>query len=327
MTSSKLPKEITENDIENAVNEYLKNAALLRDKFISAPGLVEENLRFNLFGQQKYLLIYKFNLAAFSTKLLKRLPIYLIREFKIQVELDSRWYWALTRDLSRSRAGHLVFRQWELMPAFETLMAAHFARLSASYINNSSVAAIDRLNRATIDIVPEPVRDLVMNSDKVLMYICYPVLEGIAKFASSPLIDSNGKVLVSGLTDGGKTFNIGEKISSLAKILRSLETSSQNSLAKPELSTNLRDFRLEVEKMIAPIHKSDDGWDSIYHLRNVSLHGASGWQLRSGLITNLICLILWHLIDEAAAQKELERIVKTTTHSHFWWGNYYPPEL
>jgi hypothetical protein len=323
MASSE-PPEVTESDIEKAVDEYLKNAPLLMDKFIHAPKLIEENLMFNIFGQQKYLLVSKFNLPALPIKILKRLPIYLVREFKIQVELDSKWYWALTRDIVRH---HASLRSWELMPAFETLMAAHFARLSTSYINTYSVAAIDRLNRATMDIVPEPVRDLVMNSDKVLMYVCYPVLEGIAKFAMTPLLDSTGKILVKGLTDGKEVFKQGKRLSSLAKILRSLEKNSTSLLSKPELSTDLRDFRLEVEKMIAPKHKSDDGWDSIYHLRNVSLHGVLGWQLRSGLITNLICLIIWHLLDETAVQKELERIVKMPSHIRFSWGNYYPPEL
>jgi hypothetical protein len=326
MTSSEPPK-VTERDIEQAVDEYLKNAPLLRDRFISGPRFIEENLRFNIFGQQKYLLISKFSLPELPIKILRRLPIYLVRQFKIQVELDSKWYWALTKDVSRSHMRSPVLRNFELMRAFETLMAAHFASLSSSYINSFSAAALDRLNRATMDIVTEPVRDLVMNSHIVLMYVCFPVLEGIAKFAMSPLISSDGKILADKLSDGKTIFTKGKHLSSLAKILRCLEANSSNLLAKPEFGTTLRDFRLEVEKLVTPIHKSDDGWDSIYHLRNVALHGTLGWQLRSGLITNLVCLILWHLLDEKEVQKELERIAKMAAHPHFGWGNYYPPEL
>jgi len=102
-----------------------------------------------------------------------------------------------------------------------------------------------------------------------------------------------------------------KKINSLTVILRSLEENCAIRLSKPDFSINLRDFRLGVEKTpLLKLQKNRDGWNSVYDLRNVSLHWVKGWQLRSGLITNLIRLILWNVLDDQTLNKELESINK-----------------
>lgn len=312
--------QISETDIEKAIDEYLKNVPALKQKFISAPSFQEENLIFNIFGQQQYLLISKFDLSNLSIRMFRRLPVYLVKQFVVQVELDSLWYWALTHDIVESSAGHKVFQGWQQMPAFETLLATHFAKLISAPVT----PAIGKLNRIIDVVAPQPVKDLVLNKHIVLMYVCYPILEGLVKFAVTPLVNSNGVVITS-FSDRRKKFNPRNQISSLAILLRSLEVNASSLLSKPELSIDLKDFRLQTEKMI-PKKKSDDGWDSIYALRNVSLHGVTGWQLRSGLITNLICLIIWHLMDDQEIISELQNIAARPTH-FLLPSQYYPPEL
>ncbi len=56
---------------------------------------------YNMFGQQGYLLIAKVPIHELPVLLLRRLPVYLLRQFEIQVELDSLFYWALTHDVFR----------------------------------------------------------------------------------------------------------------------------------------------------------------------------------------------------------------------------------
>jgi len=315
------PSHVSERDIQKIIDEYLKNVPPLLKRFISAPPFQEENLMFNIFGQQKYLLISKFELSKLPVRILIRLPVYLIRQFVIQVELDSLWYWALTHDIVETSSGYRVFEKWPLMPAFNTLMAAHFARLGSI----PTTPTIDRLNRIINDAVSEPVKDLVSNKHMVLMYVCYPVLEGLVKFAMSSLIDPNGRV-ITGFSDGKESYKTGDKISSLAILLRSLEVNASKLLSKPDLGVDLKDFRLQMEKIIPPKRTTHDGWDTVYGLRNVSLHGVIGWQLRSGLITNLICLIIWHLMDDKVVSQELQRIATRPKH-FFWPRQYYPPEL
>jgi hypothetical protein len=91
-------------------------------------------------------------------------------------------------------------------------------------------------------VVPQPVWDLVINKHIVLMYMCYPVLEGLLKFAMSPFVDSNGRVITS-FSDGRDSYKPGNKISSLARLLRSLEVNAQKLLSKPDLGIDLKDFR------------------------------------------------------------------------------------
>ena len=271
-------------------------------------------------------MIAKFDLARLPVKILKRLPVHLLKQFAVQVELDSLWYWALTHDIVMSPAGS-VFEQWPLKETFTTLLAAHCAKLG--YAARDSV--VDRLNKVIYEVISEPVKELITNKDVIVMYLCFPVLEGLVKFAMSPVIDLNGQVKVSS-DIMKKQFRIGQKVSSLVVLLRALEANASTISSDPDLALNLKDFRLQVESIAAssqilpPYIKSGDGWDTIYYLRNVTLHGTKGAPLRSGLLTNLICLIVWHLMDEKAVSKELHNIA-TRPRNFKFPKCYYPPEL
>ncbi len=313
---------ITEQDIKRLVQDYLIKSLPLKQKFIGVSQFQEENMSCNFFGQSDLLIVSHCKLHELSINILRRLPIYLVREFAIQVEYDSFWFWALTNDIVNRSLITPQLRDWELQDGFKALMAANFAKLN---VHQQGVPSLERLNRATSEIVSQPVKDLVDSRDVFLMYICYPVLEGLAKFALSPLIDCDGNPLAT-FRAGHDIFHKGSrKINSLAKILRALEENGSAVLSKPDISNNLRDFRLEIDKIISASSPTDDGWDSIYDLRNASLHGVKGFQLRSGLLTNLICLILWNILDDQTLTKELQMINKIPM--RFLGNNYYPPEL
>lgn len=318
--------QISEKDIQKIIDDYLHNVPALFKKFVSGPKSSQENYRFNRFGQQPYLIIAKCDLARLPIRILRRLPVHLIKQFVVQVELDSLWYWALTRDIVESRAGDSILNQWPLRPVFTTLLAAHFAKLGSAPVN----WAIHRLNRIIYDVVSESIKDLVGNRDIVQMYLCYPVLEGLVKFAMLPIVDLDGTVKAT-LSDGKKSYNPGHQISSLASLLRLLEINAPTFLSRPDLAIDLKDFRLQTELVVPPTQivpphiRAADGWDSVYYLRNPALHGAKEAQLRSGLITNLICLIIWHLLDDQGISEELQRIAKRPKHFGFP-SRYYPPE-
>ena len=314
--------QVTEKQIEKTVEDYLLNALPLKQKAIRVLQS-EENVKRCLFGQENFLIISKYKLHLLPLNLLRRLPIYLLRQFAVQVEFDSYWYWALTHDVVKHCSSTSI-RTWQLINSFETMMAAHFATLHVS----SPMVSVQRLNRGIMELVSEPVKELVLNTDNILMYVCYPVLESLSKFVLSPLIDCDGKPLAN-FSDGNKNFKKGgRKISSLALILRSLEKNCTKILSKPDFAINLRDFKLEVEKMpLFKPKKNQDGWNAVYDLRNASLHGVKGWQLRSGLLTNLICLILWNFLDDQTLTTELESIKRRPPFYSQTFGGYYPPEM
>ena len=311
---------ITEQDLQRILSEYVANVLPLRQRLFKM-GMPEENINGCLFGQEQYLLISNFKMHELPFSLLRRLPIYLVRQFVVQVELDSFWFWALTHDVVRTAIRFSPLNQWELLENFDTLMASHFASLNVS--PRFQIPALERLNRTTYEIVSQPVRDLVGNTSTVLMYICYPVLEGLARFALSPLINDDG-VANYEFTDGYEIFSPNNRgISSLGKILRSLEINGTAKSSVNEFSDNLRDFKLEIEKVNLPKpSRYHDGWDSVYNLRNKALHGSVGWQMRSGLITNLVCLIIWNLLDDSVLNAAMQNFPHRMPFPSF----YYPPE-
>ena len=142
------------------------------------------------------------------------------------------------------------------------------------------------------------------------------------------------------LTDGRNVYAPNtrfDSISNLSVYLRALEISAQQLVSKPTLSHDLRDFRRELETDFAVQigalpsvqARTNDAWDWIYSLRNVSLHGAIGWQLRSGLLTNLICLLIWHIIDQTERDQactEIAQRVQSRMPMEFP-HNYYPPDI
>jgi hypothetical protein len=325
------PTPIRETDIDNAINIYLQQAATLRQRFFNAPAgaFQEENLMFNGFGQDPFLLISQFRLHELSMQIQRRLPIYLTKQFKIQVELDSKWFWALTKDVSSSSQ---VVNNWYLSSAFNTLFAAQLA--SAYYLSRSSLA--EKLNRILTEALPRPSFDLLTRGrSDILMYLCYPVLEGMLKLILRSYVDENGNVL-SAIGDGTTSYTTNSRsISSLSVYLHALETSAGSLISKPELETDLRDFRRLIETDFAsPIAifassraSTVDGWEWIYSLRNVSLHGAIGWQLRSALITNLICMLTWHILEPSEISSATTAITQTLTRPYMmrFGMNYYPP--
>jgi hypothetical protein len=315
-------QQITEEDVEKAIEDYLQNVPALLNKFIYAPKPQDERYWFNVFGQQPYLLVSKFDLETLPIRILRRLPVHLIKQFVVQVELDSLWYWALTHDVVLRSYGQSDFDKWPMKPVLEALMATHLARLGSAPYNST----IERLNRVIDDAILQPVKDLVHNKHIILSYLCYPVLEGLTKLTMATYIDSDGRV-TRAFSDGKKQRKPGEQISNLATLLRALEKNADSLLLKPDLGLDLRDFRLEVEKLDLPRKQSDDGWDSIYRLRIVSAHGVTHPQLRAGLVTNLICLIAWHLLDEKVLSSELKRMAEMPRHFRTMWDfDYYPPE-
>lgn len=311
--------QVTEKDIDKIIQNYLQKALPLFNKSFSGLKGSQENRWFNSFGQEQYLITNKYDLAKLPTKILRRLPVHLIKQFVVQVEFDSKRYWALTHDIM-VHAIHTTFNHWSLGPLFQALLASHFANLSSSSVNYATYI----LNTVIQDVVPQPVKDLVNNRYVIQTYLCYPVLEGLTKFTMPKIVSSDG-VIQKRVSDGRKRYEKGKKINSLAVLLRILETNAQTALSKPNFTVDLRDFRLQTESILQPTYTHDDGWDSIYLLRNPALHGAKLAQIRSGLITNLICLIVWHLIDDKTISQALQRIVHRPFISTLKFGYYYPP--
>lgn len=321
----------TESDIEAAISQYLAETKRLMPQFISLPkgfGFSEENLMYNMFGQQGYLLIAKVPLHELPVPFLRRLPVYLLRQFEIQVELDSLFYWALTHDVFR----HIpVSARWQLQSSFDCLMAAVNAHLGQA----PTTLEISKLNTILHEVVPVPVQDLVTARTTLAMYLSYPIVEGLTKRHLQDYVELDGTVKKP-ITSAGDSFSVGDRpISSLGRLLRMLETSAGPILNNADLGRNLADMRKEIEAIggrsgISFGTDPKDAWDWIFSLRNDLLHGATPSPLRSGLLTHLVCTLLWHSAKDSDLGSSLTRIQQSMA-ANAWrimghrFGEYYPP--
>ncbi len=236
------PKKIwTESDIEAAISQYLAEAKHLMPQFIALPkgfGFSEENLMYNMFGQQGYLLIAKVPIHELPVLLLRRLPVYLLRQFEIQVELDSLFYWALTHDVFHYLP---VPARWELQSSFDCLMAAINSHLGQA----PTTLEISKLNTILHEVVPIPVQDLVTARTTLAMYLSYPIVEGLTKRHLQDYVELDGTVKKS-ITSGGDSFSVGDRpISNLGRLLRMLETAAGPTLKNADLGRDLADMRTE----------------------------------------------------------------------------------
>jgi hypothetical protein len=300
-----LPPPPTESDISALVDMYVQNAGPMFGKLIQ--GLVrgpEENLQYNNFGQFPYTIVASIELSSLSVPILRRLPIYLLREFQVQVELDSKWYWALTADVvRRTRFG----RAWTLYRDFEVLMSAHFAVEGVPSITETEWFVRQRISRAMWELLPKGAHNLLTGYTTVAMYISYPILEGVCKSLLAQYVDADGNVLRK-IKLPGISRSPGFTISSLGELLKIIELGAGSMLGRPDLSLAMIDMRREVETLAKAGQPPLNGWDWVYGLRKELLHGTTPAPLHSSLLTLLICGLLWHAIDEVDADTVLKSI-------------------
>ncbi len=322
----------TEADLDTAVADYIKNAKPIFARAIQGPPGVslfpEENLQFNLFGQQPFLLINRIPFHELPVRLLQRLPVYLVRQFEIQVEVDSRFYWALTHDVFRYLEPKA---RWPLHDSFEVLMASVLAHLGQA----PSTPEADTLNRVLREVVPPEVQDLARANTAVAMFLSYPIVEGLAKHHLRDYLDVDGRVKQA-LQAGPESFKTTDRpVSNLGRLLRGLQAAAGPTLHRPDLERDLADFRVEAEAVgrrggVSFGQNPGDAWDWIYGLRNDLLHGATRSPFRSGLLTNLACLLLWHSVSEPDLQNPLDMVRQRLSSGirslmPHAFGDYYPP--
>jgi hypothetical protein len=295
----------SESDISAIVDSYVQNAGPmfsgLVQGFVRGP---EENLQYNNFGQVPYTIIANVELSSLSVPLLRRLPIYLLREFRVQVELDSKWYWALTADVIRKTT---FGKGWALHRDFEVLMSAHFAVEGVPSVTQNEWLVRQRIGRAMWELLPKGAQNLLTRNNTVAMYLSYPILEGLCKSILAQYVDLEGIVLRK-INLPGISRDPGFVISRLGELLKIIELGAGSMLGRPDLSLAMVEMRNGVEALAQPGKPPTNGWDRVYDLRNDLLHGTTPAPLHSSLLTLLICGLLWHTIDDTEADSALKTV-------------------
>lgn len=157
-----------------------------------------------------------------------------------------------------------------------------------------------------------------------LSYLCFPLLEAIARRACSTFLDINGIVLQSFPRLGGGSYQVSKRCSNVGDVLRLLQSQVASNTLRPDLDGLLN--------YVASIAGSTDGYETVFTWRNSSLHGEATYQTIGGTIYTMSLLIALDGIkndyikfrDNAVTRAQWEASTRRTTDPHFSPWSFYP---
>ncbi|MGP2408357.1 hypothetical protein V2A84_01805 [Yersinia sp. 2553 StPb PI] len=221
------------------------------------------------------------------------------------------WSWCGALLLSR-RGLKFTYEQMEAKKLLETSVRCALVKCSPPLKDQNEW----RKNVEIMRVQPMRVTHLVNNSDLILAYISFPLLEFVLKRACSIYVNMDGVII--------KRFNrytdddVGKsKISSLKILLKLL----YNHVADKELRSLLTEFQENIKKTC----NSPDAFALIYDWRNQSLHGKTNFSTIGGTLLSLSLLILLFEIKDDFENVKLEAMItaRGQVNPH---TSYYPPE-
>ena len=251
-------------------------------------------------------------------RVLRKLPIYLTKTLEIQVNYDHYEYWAWSAQ---------VFTYFEdISPLLKMLkednikhyiidLLFHVCLARISYVPATVEARI--LNRVLNTIVSRHVHQMVSQKFILGAAIAFIALEATLK------------VMISETNKAKEKFEkIPKQKRTLRPTLRIFENYVLPSLSQ-ELQSNFKRLN-EVVENIWGVYGNN--WrEIILSWRNNFMHGVRTWIPRAfGVITNYMCLLLWHDISSEqyeAKIKELMEHIEWRRKSLEYYGYYdfYPP--
>lgn len=189
--------------------------------------------------------------------------------------------------------------------------------------------AFHSLLKRVSDLTEFNSKQLLQNCHKIMVYLGFPLLEGICKKMCLEYIDYDGTVKKDfkvPINNPIRSYQAGEKCSNLGHLLYLL----QSIVATKELSEVLT----ELYKHIEQFGDGKPGYQVIFNWRCASLHGEATYPTIGGTLLSLTILICLHQTSDKYDIKKttiLERIKRDYNYS-LSTGNrspfeFYPPYL
>ncbi len=291
-------EKIIKESYENYVKEW-KNSS-----YIKVPEFKNAYLERNITPiEQKYLLIHKLPklhvenpempkmLPEIPIKLLRKLPIYLNKTLEIQINDDHLEYWAWTAEVFNEYKNKVAFFNdidEEVKKAIFTLFHACLMELMHPPVTKETFL----LNNIITMIVSRHVQNVVLKKYLVAAPLAFLVFES----------------LIKNLCKHYNTIaNLRERIR-LGFLLKNKFEKETLPMLPEEFKANIIEFNDTIEAIWGDGRKK--WYNIISEWRNNLLHGSKTWLPKVyGVITNYICLILWHFIPEEEYEKNLKSII------------------
>lgn len=203
------------------------------------------------------------------------------------VSMDHMILWSWCGELVLSpRADFFTNDQHEIKTLAETTVRASLVHCKKAAQNREEWEEQRKID----DLQNHHSKQFLIQSNVVLAYLTFPLLEAILKRACNQYIDFDGTVKhqfsVLNRQANQKTYDPNGRLNQCSS-LRDLLFLHYNSIASGDLRAKLD----EVRAHFTELDNNTDPYDLIYSWRNQSLHGSANFQTIGGVLLNLIFLI------------------------------------
>lgn len=202
------------------------------------------------------------------------------------------WAWEAELVIGTHRGCQRTENDSELRQAVE--VAVHLLFAGRSLRQDGSSEAADR-SRTALKILGIQDYELLTKGHDLLIYVAFPLLEGLLKRRAQAFTTADGGVSsafdVPNRQGGRRSYAPGQQISSL----RDLMWLERERLAPPDLAADID----SLMALLVPLEPDlNHGFDVIYRWRNKSLHGSRSFDTVGGTLIGLILRILLSEITE-----------------------------
>jgi hypothetical protein len=239
-------------------------------------------------------------------QILRRLSIYLTKTLEIQVNQDHYQYWAWSAEVFKYLEGdiHLLNTLQDIKHNIIDLLF-HTCLAKIGYVPATAEARI--LNAVLRAVMDQHVFHMVTNK--------FVLGAALAPIALESTIRS---IILMSEVEKAKE-KLGKK-PTLGKVLRIFEEYVLPSFPQ-EFQNDIKELNKTVENIWGGYTRK---WDKIIiDWRNELIHGLKAWAPRAfGVMTNYLCLILWHNLPSTLYDKKVKEIL-----THIKWLQQASPDF
>lgn len=247
----------------------------------------------------------------------RKLPIYLTKTLEIQVNPDHYEYWAWSAEIFMNHeiSPQILKELHEIREALQLLFHTVLAKLSNPPITRSDIM----LNKILDILVSRHVHHMVNTKMLLATPLAFLCFENLVRDLCSDYVDP-----VTGKAKKDlKLRKLRRKrgaVITLGPLLRLFDE-----LVLPTLPSGLRHDISTLNNVVESIWGHGEDWVNVLiNWRNKLLHGIKTWIPRAfGVVTNYICLILWHFIPDDKYTECKERILERIK----WQYSYFQDEM
>jgi hypothetical protein len=239
------------------------------------------------------------------------------------IDWDHRWFWAWCGEIFAGRTGmeggaYFGGAEGEIRQLFGLACRAALAGV----FNSNDPDAWERQREQRQHAEPNA-QALIDESQVVLVYLSFPLLEAISKKACGTYVDADGRVIAP-FSVPGRSYRVGARCSSVRDLLWLLHDDVA--------SDNLRSALDLQRQHLQGLDSSVDSFGLVYDWRNSSLHGSAHLPTIGGTVFNTAILIALDgvaahygdLRDAALGQIAHSRSAQALGVSHDPFS-FYPP--